>query len=190
MDIVPVIRLVLLSLVTLAACEPNLESTTPVGETRVDCQGVPPQQCQQALAEARAVLPVPLVELIVRCTAPPCTVQQGQTEIRARYADGTTHTSGSGWSQAVPAPAPAQPGVEPPPVALQVQPACFAVPAATCVEMATSAMTSLPQGSPPVGSITVRCTRICTLTDGEGETLIMFSDGTSMMSGWGYSNGG
>ena len=187
MDLVPVIRLVLLSLVTLVACEPALETLTPVGETRVDCQGVLPQHCQEALDQARAVLPVPLVELIVRCTAPPCTVQQGQTEIRARYADGTTHTSGGGWSQAVPAPAPEQPGVEPPPVALPVQPACLAVPAATCIEMATSAMTGLPPGSPPVGSITVRCTAVCTMTDGEGETLILFSDGTSMASGWGYS---
>jgi len=58
---------------------------------------------------ARDNATAPLVELVVRCTVLPCTIQQGQTEAQALYADGTRQTFGSGWSGAVPAPMPVPP---------------------------------------------------------------------------------
>jgi hypothetical protein len=167
------------------ACEPEVEPLTPVGEARIDCQGVPPQHCQTALDDARAGSTSPLVELIVRCAAPPCTLQQGQIDVQARYADGGQSRSTSGWGVAAPAP-----GVQEPPVILPVEPMCLAVPDTTCLELATSAMSGLPRGGPAVASITVRCTATCTPTNGEGDTVVRFADGTSITSGWGYSSGG
>jgi len=183
------IAIALLVLVA-AACEPAVETLVPVGEARIDCQGVPPQQCQQAVNDARSSTPVPLVELIVRCSAPPCTFQQGESQVQARYADGSTSTWGSGWSAAVPAPLPVDPAGPLPAVPLPVQPVCLGLPGQGCLEQALSAITSLPPGSPAVQSITVRCTAVCTPTKGEGETVVLFVDGTSMESGWGYETMG
>jgi hypothetical protein len=183
------IAIALLVLVA-AACEPAVETLVPVGEARIDCQGVPPQQCQQAVNDARSSSAVPLVELIVRCSAPPCTLQQGETQVQARYADGSTSTWGTGWSGAVPAPLPVDPAGPLPAVPLPVQPVCLGMPAQLCLEQASSAMTSLPPGSPAVRSITVRCTVVCTPIKGAGETDVTFVDGTSLGSGWGYETTG
>lgn len=176
-----------LLVLTVAACEPVVETLVPVGAPRIDCQGVPPQQCQEALDMARDNSRAPLVELVVRCTAPPCTIQQGQTEARARFADGSQQTFGSGWSGAVPAPVP----VPPEPVGpLPVEPVCLGVPAQVCRDMASSAVSNLQPGSPPVASITVRCTEVCTPTNGTGESVVVFADGTSTGSSWSMSSGG
>ena len=171
-----------------AACEP----VQPVGETRVDCQGVPPQHCQQALVDARASSNVPLVALIVRCSAPPCTLQQGQIDIQAQYADGNTTGWGSGWSEAVPAPAPPGGGgfEDPGGAPLPIDPVCLGVPDLTCQDMAQQAMNNVQPGSPPVASITIRCTAACLPNKGEGKSVVVFADGTNMTSDWGYESGG
>ena len=181
--------LVVLAIVALtAACEPVVETVVPVGEARIDCQGVPPQACRDALTMARDNARAPLVELVVRCTVLPCTLQQGQTEARALYADGTQETFGSNWSGAVPAP-PA-PAVAPDPIDLAVLPECLGVPEALCLEMATDAVSGLPADGPDVRSVTVRCTAVCTSTRAEGETRIVFADGTSTETIWGFESGG
>lgn len=179
--------LVALALVA-AACEPALETLVPVGQARIDCGGVPPQVCQQAVNDARSNGTAPLVELIVRCTKPPCTIQQGETQVRARYADGSESTYGSGWSGAMPAPVP--PGIDPPePVAPPpVEPVCIGVPESMCLEMAASAFGELPPGSPSVESITVRCKTVCLPTKAEGETTVLFADGTTVSTGWAHES--
>jgi len=178
-----------------AACEPALEPLTPIGETRIDCQGVPPQQCQQALNEARAASNLPVVSLIVRCSAPPCTFQQGQIEIQAQFADGTTSGWGSGWSAAVPAPMPVDPArpqpAPPQPVApLPVAPVCIGVVQSLCMDMASNAMINVTPGSPPVASITIRCTAACLPNKGEGQSVVVFADGTNMISEWAFETMG
>lgn len=165
------IAIALLALLA-AGCEPALESLTPIGETRIDCQGVPPQQCQQALAEARTASNQPVIALVVRCTAPPCTFQQGQVEVQAQYADGSTSGWGTGWSQAVPAPlpvdpAPPQPAPPQPAAPLPVEPVCIGVVRSLCLDMARSAMENVTPGSPPVASITIRCTAVCVPNKGK-----------------------
>jgi hypothetical protein len=186
-----------LALATAAAtvaCEQGLETLTPVGETRIDCQGVPPQNCQQALNEARASTSAPLLELVVRCTAPPCTFQEGQIEVRARYADGSSAQWGSGWSgaavPAVPVPVPAPTEAAEPVGPLPVEPICLGVPEALCSDMASSAISELPPGSAPVASITVRCTAVCTPTKAQGDTIVVFADGTNLTSGWAFESVG
>ena len=42
-----------LLVLTAAACEPIVETLVPVGEARIDCQGVPPQACGDAHHGAR-----------------------------------------------------------------------------------------------------------------------------------------
>ena len=181
--------LLVLALVTVtAACEPVVETVFPVGEARIECLGVPARQCQEALDMARADATAPLVELRIRCVAPPCTLQQGETEAVARYADGRQSTFGTGWSGAVPAP-PA-PAVPPDPIDLAVRPVCLGVPEALCLEMARDAVSGLSADGPDVRSITVRCTTVCTPTKAEGETTIVFADGTSTETIWGYVSGG
>lgn len=170
-----------------AACEPVSQ---PVGETRLDCQGVPPQQCQQALVDARAGSNVPVVEVVVRCSAPPCALQRGQIAIEAHYADGTTRGWGSAWEDAIPAPMPVEPGPPEPAVPLPVEPTCLGVDQSVCLNMARTAMENLPPGSPPVASITVRCTAVCLPTKGEGDSVVVFADGTTSTSGWGYETTG
>ena len=50
------------ALLLLTACEQRIGTPAPVGETRVDCAGVPARTCESSLAEARTTSPVPLVE--------------------------------------------------------------------------------------------------------------------------------
>jgi len=124
----------------------------------------------------------------VRCAVPVCTVASGEANVIIFYIDGRQDSSGYAWAAAAPAPMPPEPPE--PPVPLTVEPVCVGVPAESCIEMATSAVAGLPRGGPAVASITVRCTAVCTPTNGEGETVVQFADGTSTTSGWGYSSGG
>ena len=177
-----------LLVVAAVACEPAVAPVQPFGETRIDCQGVPPQQCQQVLAEARDGSNLPVISLVVRCSAPPCTLQQGQIEIQAEYADGSTSGWGSGWGQAVPAPMPA--GPPEPIMPLPVDPVCIGVEQSVCLDMASNAMINLTSGSPPVESITIRCTAACLPNKGEGESVVVFADGTKMISEWAFESMG
>ncbi len=176
-----------LLVLAVAACEQGLESQEPIGEPRIDCIGVPPQQCQDALNQARDAASAPLVELVVRCSVPVCTFQQGETQVQARYADGSVGTWGSGWSGPMPA-APVQPGFGEPVGPLPVQPSCLGVAQQVCLDMASSAISELPPGSPAVTSITVRCKAVCTPTKAEGDTIVLFANGTSSNTGWAYES--
>ncbi len=172
----------------LTACEQLIGTPAPVGETRVDCAGVPARACESSLAEARTTSPVPLVELVVRCTQPPCTDRAGQTTVDARYADGSVSSWGSAWGAAVPAGPPGPPELDPDD--LPVEPLCLGIEPVMCREFAASAASGGPVGGPAIRSIRVRCTRGCTPTRGEGETLVTYVDGSVSTSGWGYEGGG
>lgn len=167
-----------------AACGSAVETLTPL-ET-VDCQGVPAQQCQEAVDQARGVSRAKLVQVVVRCSAPSCTDQAGQLDVQASYDDGTGTAWGSAWGAAVPG----QPGMGGPAVPLPVRPVCLGVAEAICLEMASSTVSGLPAGGPAVRSISVRCTAVCTPTKAEGAMSIVFVDGTSTISTWGYEGGG
>jgi hypothetical protein len=168
----------------VAACGSAVETLTPL-ET-VDCQGVPAQQCQEAADQARGVSRARLLQVVVRCATPPCTDQAGQLDAQATYDDGT----GTAWSSAWGAVVPGQPGMGGAPAALPVRPVCLGVAEAICLEMASSTVSGLPPGGPAVRSISVRCTTVCTPTKAEGAMSIVFADGTSTFSSWGYDSGG
>ena len=42
-------------------------------------------------------------------------------------------------------------------------------------------------GSPPIVSIVVTCTGMCTPEEGEGTTVVTFGDGAKRDSGWSYN---
>ena len=171
----------------LAGCgDPAPPATIPPGGPVVDCQGVPAGTCQQALADAQsnAVVGTGVVSLRVACTAPPCTMQNGQAKVDILYSNGRVDSFSAAWAGAMPAGAP-----PPRPPALTVAPACHGVPADRCREFATSAMEGMPAGK-VVASIVVRCQPgPCTPTNGDGTATVTFTDGTTMESGWGYGGG-
>jgi hypothetical protein len=154
----------------------------------VDCQGVPAQQCEGAVEQARGVSRATLVQVVVRCSAPPCTDEAGQMDVQALYSDGNTTGWSSAWAAAVPMPAPT-PLIQPD-APLSIKPLCLNVPDAICEEMAWSSVSGLPSGGPAVRSISVRCSAVCTPTKAEGTVSIVFADGTSTFSSWGYDGGG
>jgi hypothetical protein len=176
------------AMLLLTACEPVIGTPAPVGETRVDCAGVSAAICESSLAEARNGSVVPLAELVVRCSQAPCTDRSGQTTVDARYADGTVSSWGSAWGAAVPAGPPGPPELDP--NDLPVEPLCIGIEPVMCREFAASAASGGPVGGPAIRSIRVRCTRGCTPTHGEGETLVTYVDGSVNTSGWGYEGGG
>lgn len=176
---------VVLMAVVAAACGSAPESPTPIGIGPIDCQGVPAQQCQEAVDQARGVSRAMLVQVLVRCSAPPCTDQAGQIQVQAQYADGST----TGWSSAWAGAVPAGPDQGAPAGQLPVRPVCLGVAEAMCLDMAMSAAGELPP-DPAVRSISVRCTAVCTPTKGEGTTTVVLANGTTVLSNWGYESGG
>ena len=58
------------------------------------CQGVPPSMCATMAETAFGELSDQgVVQILVRCTEPPCTDQQGTGDTIVTYADTTTRTS-------------------------------------------------------------------------------------------------
>ena len=171
----------------LAGCLGTESSPTPVEFLPpVECLGIPASTCQEIVTSARLSAPRGTVPVRIRavCTQPPCTLQRGDVSIDVTYSDGSTQSSGMGW---------AGPGAgDPAPVApnLPVEPTCIAVPVSPCRDRALEAvMANGDLGA--IRAIAVRCTiAACTDTQGTGETLLTFADGSTSTSGWGYSSGG
>lgn len=171
----------LVALLLLAACEPLSGTPAPVGETRFDCSTVPGNTCRDVLADAKLNgSGAAVVELVVRCSTPPCTPMQGEADVSVRYADGGTLTWSIGWS----GPVPAQPAAPVPPAAAPVEPTCVGVDPAMCLEVARQMASEVPAGRPPIVALDVRCTSVCTASKAEGEVLITLADGTTMTTGW------
>jgi hypothetical protein len=157
-------------------------------EPIVDCVGVPGERCQSAVFEAMADAGTrPHVRAItVRCTAPVCTIREGQMSVTVLLDDGSQFTTGSGWAAAEPAaPGPGRGQ----PVPLPVKPVCIGVPPRNCEEFAQGSLDGL--GDRPVDtivSIVVRCGAgaACIETRGSGSTDLTFRDGTKQTSDWVY----
>jgi hypothetical protein len=109
-----IVGLVLFALAWLiAACVGPPATPTPVKMIApVECIGVPAQTCQEIVTDARrnAQPGVFLVHVRAVCTRQPaCTLAEGEVTIDAQYTDGSTQSSGMGWSGAI------DPALPPPP---------------------------------------------------------------------------
>lgn len=152
----------------------------------MECLGIPERTCQEIVTEARRNAEPGSVPLSIRatCSVAPCTLQNGEVSIEVAYSNGNTQAWGMGWSGA------AEPGEPPGPgePAVPGEPVCLGVPAATCADLAASASSGDPQGR-EVASVTVRCRAVpCTTRAGTGDTLVLFEDGTSVVTEWSYEN--
>jgi hypothetical protein len=165
------------------------ESATPapvVLAPMIECVGIPERTCQEIVTEARRNAEPGSVPLSIRatCSIPACTLLNGDVAIEVDYSNGNTMAWGTGWSGAE------EPGVAPDPGAPIVpgEPVCLGVPALTCRDLAESSTSADPQGR-EIASITVRCRAVpCTTTTGSGDTLVVFTDGTSTITEWAYES--
>jgi hypothetical protein len=156
-------------------------------QAAVDCQGIPAGTCQEIVTDARRNAEPGTVPVAIRavCISPPCTLQVGEVEVQVQYSNGTTQAFSMGWAQAEPEEAPV-PGGVPADGGLPGDPVCHGVPDRPCREMAASAAGDDPQGR-EIESVIVRCRAVpCTSTRGSGDTVVLFTDGTSTTSEWDY----
>jgi hypothetical protein len=176
---------VVIAILGVAACDSGVirPQPQPVTNPQVVCLRVPDQACKQAFDISGAV-PGSVAQVVVQCTAPICTIQNGEADVTVVFIDGRRESSGYGWAGAAPAPIPVQP-----PVPLTIAPVCLGVPLAQCLEMAATG----PKGEgvgPEVTSITVRCSDVCT-NGGSGQTTYEFKDGRpSVTIMWASGSGG
>jgi hypothetical protein len=169
---------ILASVLLLAACAgpPNL----PPG-TRA-CVGFPAVVCARQVAdlEREGAAHGGVVAYRIVCSSASCTTEQGDGTAAAVFADGTGRELGFGYAAPV----------GPPPEAtfgpLPVTPVCLGVPAGWCAEHARAGAEMIADWS-TIATITVRCTRSCSATAGDGETRVLLRDGTAQTQGWSYS---
>jgi len=169
---------ILASAALLAACAgaPNL----PPG-TRA-CVGFPADVCARRVAELEreGATHGGVVAYRIACSSASCTAEQGQGTEAVVFADRTGRELGFGY--AVP--------VGPPPEAtfgpLPVTPVCLGVPAGWCAEHARAGVEMIADWS-AIATVTVRCTRSCSATAGDGETRVLLLDGTEQTQGWSYN---
>lgn len=95
----------------VAACAPEAVPVEPANlpaQPDISCVAVPPNVCQQMLADARtnATPGTFLVQMHIRCIRMPCTIARGEAESMVVYSNGETSTMGMGWEGAVPPGAP------------------------------------------------------------------------------------
>lgn len=177
--------IVALIVLVVGACDSSGGGASATPGPGVACNGVPPGPCEDAVASLEGSFDAPVVQITVSCNVAVCTPTEGGVQIDILLADGRRESSGYGYGSAQPQPVPFDPPV------LTVVPVCLGLPFATCKDMAESAIGSgVPGVGPPIARITVRCTRVCTPTKGEGETRIDYLDGTNQTSSWGYESSG
>jgi len=175
----------------LGACDVIAPPVPPpaAGGPPLVCQGVPAQICQQGLDDARnnADPGIPVVQVRIVCTSPPCTVQNGATQVDVLYANGRRDSFGSAWEsagEAAPAPAPDSP--EPVP-SLPVEPTCQGILERRCHDLARDAIIDLVD-STVVAAIAIRCEPgPCDPDNGAGTTTVTFQDGT--ITTWEFNYG-
>jgi len=178
----------LLAIVIVAACGVDGPADTAPVAPFVDCVGVPADQCRSAVVQALADPgDRPHLRVItVRCTAPSCTVREGQMSVTILLDDGRQMTTMSGWAAAdAGAPEPRQ-AID---IPLPVKPTCAGIARPACEQFARESLQGL--GDRPVNtvvSIVVRCTAgaPCNDTSGKGTTDVTFRDGTKQTSDWLY----
>ena len=91
--------------VILAACgDPSpsdglADPTDGPAAPNVQCLGVVASKCAEFLEDAQSSGgPVAVTAIRIVCTAPPCTVQQGQVTVDVLYANGQRTSMGTGWA--------------------------------------------------------------------------------------------
>ena len=73
---------------------PVAEPAVPVLPVEPECQGVPKSMCLTMAETAFGeVSDDAVVQIVVRCTRMPCTIEQGAGDTLVTYRDGTTLTS-------------------------------------------------------------------------------------------------
>lgn len=151
--------------------------------------GVPTQRCDEGVASVAVSLPnTAPVAIEILCVSGSCTAENGAMDTVVTLADGSQlRSSTTSWSQAD-APAPEDEPLPRPaePAAVPVEPQCQGVPPAWCRTMAETAFGELSDTR--VATILVRCTAPpCTNERGIGETLVSYSNGTTLTSSWEYA---
>lgn len=134
------------------------------------------------------------VSIDVTCASGTCTAESGALDTVVTLADGsqlrsaTTSWStggGQGPGDAKPLPGAESIPVIPPPD-VPVEPICQGVPPSICRTMAETAFGELSIES--VARIVVRCgAPPCTDGQGTGDTVVTYSDGTTLTSSWQYA---
>jgi hypothetical protein len=158
-------------------------------QAAVDCQGIPAGTCQEIVTDARRNAEPGTIPVAIKavCTSPPCTPQSGEVQVEVQYSNGSGQAFSMGWAEAEPGEAPV-PGGFPDDGGLEGDPVCQGVPAEPCREMAATPAGDDLDGR-EIQSITVRCRAVpCTTTTGSGDTIVMFADGTSVVTDWSYEN--
>jgi hypothetical protein len=179
---------IVFAILAVAACDSgDVGQPQPVANPQVVCVGVPNQPCRQAF-DITGEVPGRVAQVVVQCTAPVCTIQNGEADVTVVFIDGHRESSGYGWAGAGAGAAPAPIPVKPP-VPLAITPVCLGVPRPQCLDMAATG----PEGEgvgPEVASITVRCSDVCT-DGGSGQTTYEFKDGRpSVTIMWANASGG
>ena len=163
--------------ILVAACDTadTPRQPQPVANPQVACLAVPEGACKGAF-DISGAAPGSVAQIVVQCTAPVCTNDNGEADVTIVFIDGRRESSGYAWA-----------GAEAPP--LTIAPVCLGVPLAHCLDVAATG----PEGEgvgPEVASITVRCTTVCT-NGGSGQTTYEFKDGrASVTIMWADAGGG
>lgn len=164
----------------VAAC--RMGPDLPPGERT--CLGFPPDVCLRQVEglNLEGSTHGGVVAYRILCTAAQCTEAAGEGTVAVVFADGTGREGGFGYAAPVGTPPERRMGP------LPVVPVCLGVPADQCEEFARTSADAIADWT-TIASITVRCTTTCTDRDGDGQTLLTLSDGTSTTADWGYTTG-
>ena len=197
-SIAPVASVLLAAVLGVTACAPAATTgPEPAGVflpgTRwpTACEGIPLDKCRDMAADAADSLrpnDPPLRSILIRCTKPPCTQLRGDGETIYLFVDGTSRVAGS-WGYA----SPGEPPIAPVPTPIRPpgdwQLVCQGVPRQQCEEFAVDSYQAVATIGVPLRAIIVRCTvASCTATEGTGETIGTFADGSQRsLVGWSYA---
>ena len=185
-------RLAILAVIAIAGCGAPAASEPPASPT-ITCVGIPAARCDDAVASVARSLPnTAPVAIEVTCVAGTCTEESGAMDTVVTLADGSQlRSTTTTWSEpGVPGGVEAPPVPEAPPVipVVPVEPQCQGVPVSMCRTMAETAFGEVPDEG--VVGIVVRCTRQpCTDDQGEGDTIVTYTDGSTQTSSWEYLGG-
>lgn len=155
-----------------------------------DCIGLERAQCLQLLDDFASRKNVKPVAWRIRCLAV-CGRERGDVEMTITWADGGTETATMGWAGAQAPPGVGLPQPADPVPTPEVPPTCFRVPEAACNEQWASSMTDLtPEQRAVVAAVLIECRTDCTLLNGDGQTTVVFRDGTRFLAAdWSYRSG-
>jgi hypothetical protein len=174
-----VLWLVALVVISASACAGSTSPSSRSLRPSISCDGVPAQICdEEVLAALRSAGDRSISAIQVSCGVCEPSGARGETEVQ--FADGTRTVSS--WAVGVAEPAPAT--TTPPP--LTVEPRCEGVPRAQCLERATALISTMPDRQ-RIAGIVMSCDGTCDATNGRGEAIITFREGTSTSIGWAYA---